>query len=148
MKNIDIEELRNVISASSATTSIYLGGDSKRFRKNGVFHISFARVVVIHMDSSKGCMIYGDKKVERDYTGSIRYRMMQEVFYSVELATQLIDVIGDRHFEVHIDINPSERYKSNAAMKEAIGYCRGMLGVEPKLKPNSFAASCAADRFA
>jgi predicted RNase H-related nuclease YkuK (DUF458 family) len=55
--------------------------------------------------------------------------------------------VGDRHFEVHIDINPNPRYKSNVAVKEALGYVKGNLGIDAKIKPDAFAAMHAADHL-
>jgi predicted RNase H-related nuclease YkuK (DUF458 family) len=36
-------------------------------------------------------------------------------------------------------------YKSNVAVKEALGYVKGTLGIDAKIKPDSFAATHAAD---
>jgi predicted RNase H-related nuclease YkuK (DUF458 family) len=68
--------------------------------------------------------------------------------YAINAATEIIDCIGDRHMEIHLDINTNEKHKSSVAVKEAIGYVRGSLNIEPKLKPYSFAATHAADHLA
>lgn len=47
---------------------------------------------------------------------------MKEVDYAVLTALSIIDVIGNRKLEVHLDINPNENYKSNIIVKEAVGY--------------------------
>lgn len=149
MQKLDIEKMKTIIEESSPETSIYIGCDSQRHwdSKNKKMNIMFVRVVVVHVDSCRGCQVYGDTKTEIDYTGSVRYRMMQEVFFATELANELVESIGERNFEMHLDINPNKEHKSNDAMKEAMGYVRGVLGIEPQIKPNSPAASFAADRW-
>jgi len=47
--------------------------------------------------------------------------------------------------EVHVDINTSPEFKSNTALKEAIGYITGM-GFSFKAKPEAFASSCCANK--
>lgn len=149
MKKVDVERIREEISKTSEETSIYLGCDSRRYwsSKEKSMMISFTRVVVIHKDSCAGCELFGDNVVEKDFTNSVRYRMMQEVYKIVELALQLEDVIGERELQIHLDINSNPEHKSHNAMKEAMGYVKGVLGVTPKVKPEAIAASTAADRF-
>jgi len=47
--------------------------------------------------------------------------------------------------EVHADINTNPSFKSNDALKEAMGYILGM-GFAFKAKPEAFASSCCADK--
>jgi predicted RNase H-related nuclease YkuK (DUF458 family) len=47
--------------------------------------------------------------------------------------------------EVHADINTNPGFKSNDALKEAMGYILGM-GFAFKAKPEAFASSCCADK--
>ena len=68
-----------------------------------------------------------------------------EVQLAVAAATEVIDVLGDRHMEVHLDINPDPKHKSNVAVKEALGWVKGSLNLDAKIKPASFAATHAAD---
>ena len=76
----------------------------------------------------------------------MKVRLQTEVMYTVNLVMELLDVIGDRHMEVHLDLNPSPKHKSYAAVQEALGYVRGMIsGVDVRIKPEAFAASHAAD---
>ena len=70
-----------------------------------------------------------------------------EVTMVTEAAMAVSPYVEDRNFEVHIDINPSEKHKSSIAIKEAIGYITGQLGFAPKVKPNSFAATHCSDHL-
>lgn len=74
----------------------------------------------------------------------IAERLLREVDLSVQCALQLLDVIGRRNFEIHLDINPSAEYKSNRVLNSAVGYVKS-VGVEYQIKPHAFAASTAAD---
>lgn len=71
---------------------------------------------------------------------------MNEVYRVADVYLKLAEVI-DLPIEVHLDINPSEMFKSNVALNEAIGYIKGMCNVVPMVKPKAFAASCAADKY-
>jgi predicted RNase H-related nuclease YkuK (DUF458 family) len=73
---------------------------------------------------------------------------MNEVTKAANMYLELSDSIGDRHFEVHLDINPNIIHGSSFILNQAIGYIKGVCNVVPMVKPNSFAATYAADRFA
>lgn len=141
-----IDDAREAIRSSSKDSSIYIGCDSLRFKKNGLWYAKYSTVIIVHMDSKKGCRLFHDSVSMQDF-GVIKQRMLNEVMFAVNAALEIIDDIGDRHFEIHCDINPSPKHKSNVAVKEALGYVRGNLGVEAKIKPHAFAAMHAADHL-
>jgi predicted RNase H-related nuclease YkuK (DUF458 family) len=72
---------------------------------------------------------------------------MNEVTKVASLYFKLAEAIGVRPCEIHLDINPNERYGSSCVVSQAIGYIAGTCNMRPKIKPNAFAASIAADRF-
>jgi predicted RNase H-related nuclease YkuK (DUF458 family) len=72
-------------------------------------------------------------------------RMMNEVSKVCNLYSQLAPFIDEFDVEIHLDIATDPKHGSNCAAQEAAGYVLGMTGIEPKLKPNSFAASFGAD---
>lgn len=143
MRKFDIEEIRKTIAESSEETSIYVGCDSRKFRCRGRWFAGYTTVVVIHMDSSCGCKVFAKYDVLADH-GEIKTRMLNEVTFAVNIAYELIEDIGERHLEIHIDVNPSPKHASHVAVKEAIGYVRGM-GMTPQIKPDAAIASTAAD---
>lgn len=79
---------------------------------------------------------------------SIRERMLVEVSRSIEIAYELCDLFTtyDVDMEVHADINTNPLFKSNEALREAMGYILGM-GFAFKAKPEAFASSCCADKM-
>lgn len=150
MQRINIQAVKDYILAQSATTKIYIGGDSERFQIDGVWYADYTLAVVVHIDGNHGCKIFGDVSRERDYDAKAnkpRMRLMTEVYKIAELYISLGDVLEDRHVEVHLDINPDELYGSSCVINEAIGYIKGMCNVVPMVKPNAFAASYCADRL-
>jgi uncharacterized protein len=138
------EEARQAILESSPQSSVYIGADSIRFKKKGVWHAKYSTVIIVHMDSKKGCKLFHESIDMPDY-GNLKQRLLTEVQFAVQAASEVIDVLGDRHMEIHLDINPNPKHKSNVAVKEALGWVKGSLGMDAKIKPASFAATHAAD---
>jgi hypothetical protein len=146
----DIEKVRNYIANSSKTSEVYVGADSERYRKNNIWYADYTVCVIIHIDGSKGCKIFGQTTTERDYDqkkDKPSIRLMNEVMKAAQMYLLLEEVIGERHVEIHLDINPDIHYGSSCVVTQAIGYIRGMCNVIPMVKPNAFAASYAADRY-
>jgi predicted RNase H-related nuclease YkuK (DUF458 family) len=139
-----IEEAKKAILGSSQSSSIYIGCDSIRFRKNKQWYAKYSTVVIVHMDSKKGCRLFHESIDMPDY-GNLKQRLLTEVQMAVTTATEIIDVIGDRHLEIHLDINSDPKHKSSVAVKEALGWVKGSLGLDAKIKPSAFAATHAAD---
>ena len=73
--------------------------------------------------------------------------MLTEVAKSIEIAYELCHLFIEYHIEmeVHADINTNPMFKSNDALREAMGYILGM-GFAFKAKPEAFASSCCADK--
>ena len=138
------DDAKKAILESSPQSSVYVGCDSIRYKKNGDWYAKYSTVIIVHMDSKKGCRLFHDSIDMRDF-GNLKQRLLTEVQLAVDAATEIVEVIGDRHLELHIDINPDPRHKSNVAVKEALGWVRGSLGFDAKIKPHSFAATHAAD---
>lgn len=139
-----IEKAKQAILDSSPSSSVYIGCDSIRFRKNKMWYAKYSTVVIVHMDSKKGCKLFHESVDMPDY-GNLKQRLLTEVQHAVTTATEIIDVLGDRHMEIHLDINPDPKHKSSVAVKEALGWVKGSLGLDAKIKPSSFAATHAAD---
>ncbi len=105
----------------------------------------FATVIVFLREHNGGFMyIYNDKTKQQYH---IKERMLVEVAKSIEIAYELCDlfIMYGVEMEVHADINTNPQFKSNDALKEAMGYILGM-GFAFKAKPEAFASSCCADK--
>lgn len=150
MKKIDVVQVRDFIAAQSSSTKIYLGADSERVKRNGKWYADYTLAVVVHIDGCHGCKIFGEVQTELDYdhkASKPSMRLMNEVYKVAELYQKLVDTIGDKEVEIHLDINPDLMHNSSIVIQQAVGYIKGVCNVTPMVKPNAFAASYAADRF-
>ena len=137
------EAARAALKQTSQESSIYIGADSVRFKKGNKWFARYATVIVIHMDSRHGCKVFYDVKTLPDY-GQLRTRLLTEVQMSIDAFLSIEDLIGKRHLEIHLDVNPDPMHASNIVANEASGWIRGM-GLLPKIKNDAWAASTAAD---
>lgn len=147
---MNLDEVRDFINETSGDTKIYIGSDSVRFKRHETWFAEYATVVVIHYDGCRGCKIFGHMESERDFDqkrDKPRMRLMNEVIKTAQMYINLEEAIGDRHVEIHLDINPDQRYGSSCVISEAVGYIKGMCNVIPFVKPRAFAASVAADKL-
>ena len=106
----------------------------------------FATVIVFLREKHGGFMFICNDKTRQKY--SIKERMLVEVAKSIEIAYELCDLFNkyDVDMEVHADINTNPQFKSNEALREAMGYILGM-GFAFKAKPEAFASSSCANRI-
>lgn len=149
-KAIDLDEVRQFITAQSPETKIYIGTDSERMNIDGVWFADYMTVVVVHINGKNGCRVFGQVTRERDYDQRKDrpvIRLMNEVQKTAEMYLSLADDLGEREVEIHLDINPDEVHGSSAALQQAVGYIRGTCNIVPMVKPNAFCASFAADRY-
>ncbi|MBT8232273.1 MAG: hypothetical protein HKO66_11050 [Saprospiraceae bacterium] len=107
--------------------------------------VEFATVIVFLREKKGGFMFINNEKVIQKM--SLRERMILEVAKSVEIAYALCDLLDQYNveLEVHADINTDPNFKSNVALKEAMGYILSM-GFVFKAKPDAFASSSCADK--
>jgi predicted RNase H-related nuclease YkuK (DUF458 family) len=150
MKKINIAQVKNFIDAQGPDTKVYLGADSERIRIDDVWYADYTLAIVVHIDGRHGCKIFGEVQREKDFDHKKNrpsMRLMNEVMKVSELFLSLQEVIGDRHIEVHLDLNPNEMYGSSCVVNQAVGYVKGVCNVTPMIKPKAFAASYAADRL-
>ena len=105
----------------------------------------FATVIVFLREKHGGFMFICNEKTTQRY--SIKERMLVEVAKSIEIAYELCDLFNvyDVDMEVHADINTNPQFKSNEALREAMGYILGM-GFAFKAKPEAFASSSCANK--
>ena len=105
----------------------------------------FATVIVFLREGHGGFMFIHNEKTFQQY--SIKERMLVEVAKSIEIAYELCDLftVYNVDMEVHADINTNPHFKSNEALREAMGYILGM-GFAFKAKPEAFASSSCANK--
>jgi hypothetical protein len=106
----------------------------------------FATVIVFLREGRGGFMFIHNEISLLKY--GIKERMLVEVAKSIEIAYELCDLFTryDVDMEVHADINTNPQFKSNEALREAMGYILGM-GFAFKAKPDAFASSSCANKM-
>ncbi len=123
------------------TVKVCIGTDSQVKGKE----TEFATVIVFVRKGKGGFMyIHNETTLQKM---NIKQRMLTEVSKSIEIAYELcrLFTIYNVDMEVHADINTNPNFKSNDALKEAMGYIMGM-GFVFKAKPHAFASSTCANK--
>jgi uncharacterized protein len=137
-----VEEAIQRETARGYRLKVCIGTDSQVKGKE----TEFATVIVFLREGNGGFMfIHNDKSLQNF---SIKERMLMEVAKSIEIAYELCNLFTTYHvdMEVHADINTNPNFKSNDALKEAMGYILGM-GFAFKAKPEAFASSSCANKI-
>jgi uncharacterized protein len=147
------DEIRSVIVKEKQLGNelkVCIGTDSQvKVRANGKAvrgkETEFATVIVF-IRKGKGGFMYIHNEITRQKM-SIRQRMLAEVSKSIEVAYELCKLftLYNVDMEVHADINTNPNFKSNDALKEAMGYIMGM-GFAFRAKPDAFASSSCANK--
>ena len=159
--DLDYDCIREYIRNSHPESIIMLGCDSVRKEVRGKAFANYSTVVCIRKAQGDGvftgCKVFGGSVRLPDYgkviksgkLANLRMRLMQEVTFVLEAFEEVYEAIGDRPWEIHLDINGRPDAESHVALQEARGYVMGVTGgVCPEFKPNALAASFAADQWA
>lgn len=147
---MDINEIREFIKLQSKETKVYIGTDSECIQLSDGLYADYTLAIVVHINGNNGCKVFGEVQREKVYDSrkdKPALRLMNEVYKVADLFQKLQDDLEDRIVEVHLDINPNDRYGSNCVFQQAVGYIKGTCNLSPKVKPEAFAASYAADRM-
>lgn len=102
--------------------------------------------VIVFIRKGKGGFMYIHNEITKQRM-TIKERMLMEVHKSIEVAYELCNIFSrySVDMEVHVDINTNPNFKSNNALKEAMGYIAGM-GFAFRAKPEAFASSNCANK--
>ncbi len=102
--------------------------------------------VIVFIRKGKGGFMYIHNETTKQKM-SVKERMLIEVAKSIDVAYSLCNIFSrySVDMEVHADINTNPNFKSNDALKDAMGYIMGM-GFAFKAKPHAFASSSCANK--
>ena len=139
------DEVTNVLKREQEAgheMKVCIGTDSQVKGKETEF-----ATVIVFIRKGKGGFMYIHNEITKQRM-SIKQRMLMEVGKSVEIAYALCNIFSrySVDMEVHADINTNPQFKSNDALKEAMGYILGM-GFAFKAKPYAFASSNCANKI-
>jgi predicted RNase H-related nuclease YkuK (DUF458 family) len=138
------DEVRRVIvreKEAGHQLKVCIGTDSQVKSRETEF-----ATVIVFIRKGKGGFMY----IRNEWSTqkmSVKQRMLLEVAKSIEVAYALCNLftLYGVDMEVHADINTNPNFKSNDALKEAMGYIMGM-GFAFKAKPHAFASSNCANK--
>lgn len=138
------DEVRQIVlkeKEAGNELKVCIGTDSQAKGKDTDF-----ATVIVFVRKGKGGFMYIRNETTRQKM-YIKERMLLEVGKSIEVAYALcrIFTMYNVDMEVHADINTNPNFKSNDALKEAMGYIQGM-GFAFKAKPEAFASSSCANK--
>lgn len=140
LTGIPIEDIRAFVRENARDGQrVHLGTDSLQLARA----TRFVTVVAIVTPGRGGRAAWRRETVAR--IGSLRERLMREVWRSVELGLALSPVVPGE-LSVHIDANPVARHSSSAYVQELVGLVVSQ-GFRAVIKPDSWAASRTADRM-
>ncbi|HMK17496.1 MAG TPA: ribonuclease H-like YkuK family protein [Chitinophagaceae bacterium] len=139
------DEVTNVLMREQEAgheMKVCIGTDSQVKGKETEF-----ATVIVFIRKGKGGFMYIHNEITKQRM-SIKQRMLMEVNKSIEVAYALCNIFSrySADMEVHADINTNPNFKSNDALKEAMGYIVGM-GFAFKAKPEAFASSNCANKI-
>ena len=150
--DVQKKEIENYLN--NVNGRVYLGCDSQSFRRFDLktkcyeTWARYAVVLVVHINNSQGCKIFSYQESERVYdkdAGKPRLRLMNEAYKTVEAYLAMAGILEDREVEIHLDVNPSASHASNAVVKQAVGYVKGVTNLDALIKPDAWAGSNSAD---
>ena len=105
---------------SKPNAEILIGCDSQNFSDKTIYAI-----VVALYDVGKGAHVLFNKwTTKREWTRSTR--LLNEVWYSVEVAEAMKEAGLPKVRWIDIDINPDPKFKSNEVFRQAVGMVEGM----------------------
>lgn len=138
-----IEEIKSFAAEkSSAKYDIIVGSDSE----NHADGVDFISAVIVYRHGFGGRYFW--RRIRADKKMEMRDRIYQEAVLSLASAQQLMEILKkinlpDYNLEIHVDIGANG--PTRKMINEVVGMIRGS-GFNVKTKPESYAASCVADR--
>lgn len=148
-----MERIEEEQAAGYTIKQICIGTDSKLIRGKAIFVTS-----ILFVRDSKGAFSFYFKEAKQNYREKgtsktdkkfIKQRMLDEAQRTIDISYSLMEVLDlyDIDFEVHLDMNSSDKHSSYLALKETMGYVQGM-GWKAVVKPDALAATYVSDRRA
>ena len=148
MDFVDIHEepisLKEIVSLveDDFSYNVYVGTDSHVHRDKK--KVLYASCIVLHKKGKGGRMFVWK---QFDKIVKLRQRLTSETWRSLEIAFALKEIFPTNvDIIVHLDVNSDSKAKSSLYYQELVGMITGQ-GFKCHIKPDSFAATKAADRY-
>ena len=119
---------------------VLVGCDSQNRKRETIYAI----VVGLYRPGKGAHVLYSRFTTIREKDNVAR--LLNEVWFSVEVAEAIKNDVGIKATWIDIDLNPDPKYKSNSALTSAVGIVTGM-GYNVRHKGNSPIMTYAADHL-
>lgn len=139
-KNIELISYIKDYIEKYPNTEILIGCDSQNRKRETVYAI----VVGLYQKGKGAHVLYSRFTVPRERENTVR--LLNEVWFSVEVAEAIKNELEIKATWIDIDLNPDPKYKSNQALTSAVGIVTGM-GYKVRHKGNSPVMTYAADHL-
>ena len=119
---------------------ILVGCDSQNRKRETIYAI----VIGLYKPGKGAHVLYSRFTTPRERENT--NRLLNEVWFSVEVAEKIKSELGIVATWIDIDLNPDPKYRSNSALTSAVGIVTGM-GYKVRHKGNSPVMTYAADHL-
>jgi predicted RNase H-related nuclease YkuK (DUF458 family) len=138
------EEITAFMDADDTRSyKVTIGTDSMLYADKNA---DFVTAIVVHRVGNGGRYFWRRTSFGNFYT--LRDRILKEVLVSLDLAKLVIEELrraGNTTFDLEIHVDVGENGETKQMIQELVGMIRAN-NFEAKTKPQSYAASCVADR--
>ncbi len=139
-----VEEINAFMDADDTRSyKVTIGTDSMLYSDR---RADFVTAVVVHRVGNGGRYFWRRASFGNFYT--LRDRILKEVLVSLDFAKLIIEELrrtGNTAFDLEIHVDVGENGETRQMIQELVGMIRAN-NFEAKTKPQSYAASCVADR--
>jgi predicted RNase H-related nuclease YkuK (DUF458 family) len=119
-QKVDLVDYVRDYLTTKENVEILIGCDSQNFSDKTIYAI----VVALYEKGKGAHVLYKKWKSAREWTRNIR--LLNEVWYSVEVAEAMKAAGLPKVSWIDVDLNPDPRYKSNEVLRQAVGMVEGM----------------------
>ncbi len=143
-KNVQVDLINYVkdYMEQNPEVEILIGCDSQNRKRETVYAI----VIGLYKPSKGAHVLYSKLVTPRVRIDQNSVRLLNEVWYSVEVAERIKNELGIIATWIDIDLNPDPKWQSNKALSEAVGMVIGM-GYKVRHKGNSPVMTYCADHL-
>ena len=119
-QKVDLVDYVRDYLTTKENVEILIGCDSQNFSDKTIYAI----VVALYEKGKGAHVLYKKWRSEREWTRNIR--LLNEVWFAVELAEAMKAAGLPKVSWIDVDLNPDPRYKSNEVLRQAVGMVEGM----------------------
>jgi predicted RNase H-related nuclease YkuK (DUF458 family) len=139
-QTVDLIQYIKEYASQHNDLEILVGCDSQNRKRETIYAI----VIGLYKPGKGAHVLYSRFTTTRERENT--NRLLNEVWFSVEVAEAIKSELGIKATWIDIDLNPDPKYKSNSALTSAVGIVTGM-GYNVRHKGNSPVMTYAADHL-